>query len=295
MLSYVKKRVELNYILISCVIFCTLNGGYGIYQQLFDVDLEKGRAGGLGDIDQNVYASGLTAFLPIGYYFFLHGKNVIRKGYLVALLSMVGGVFASVSRAAILALCYVGARLFFRNIKRISTFFIAGILVIVVLNFAVNWYQKRGVATVKKSFSGSTQLDASADSRFALWNYAFRLWLHHPVLGVGVYQYAESVRVELGVARHKQPAHNTFIEVLAEQGLVGFFFYMSVFVLSCRTLQRLSMHEELYIKELAGYLNIGFVGFLICSFFISNQWNYLLWIYLALPLLLEKVVFYDTE
>jgi len=65
----------------------------------------------------------------------------------------------------------------------------------------------------------------SLHNRKQIWKAGARVWLEHPVLGVGAATYAEAVRPSLGTPAlpgHQYVAHNTYLSVLVESGLIGF-------------------------------------------------------------------------
>ena len=67
--------------------------------------------------------------------------------------------------------------------------------------------------------------DASAEDRLAAWWAALHMIWSHPLLGVGVGQFADYA-VEYG-ANRKMTAHNTLLSVTAETGLLGGLFFVT--------------------------------------------------------------------
>lgn len=76
--------------------------------------------------------------------------------------------------------------------------------------------------------------DATMQSRFQFWDLAFRMFLERPVFGHGWfafrYQYNESLYdTSVRAARYELlDCHNVYLQILAETGLAGFLFYISV-------------------------------------------------------------------
>ena len=62
--------------------------------------------------------------------------------------------------------------------------------------------------------------------RFLIWNSAFHMFEDHPVLGVGLGQYKDNYQKKYILPEAKEPklehAHNNFMQMLAESGIVGF-------------------------------------------------------------------------
>jgi O-antigen ligase len=87
-------------------------------------------------------------------------------------------------------------------------------------------YQKRYL-TVKEYAEGG-QLDDSNKLRLEIWNAGWRMFLDHPILGVGAGQFSTAYGMIYSGKTHKawmQP-HNLFLQVTCELGLLG----LSVFV-----------------------------------------------------------------
>ncbi len=71
----------------------------------------------------------------------------------------------------------------------------------------------------------------SINSRKQIWKSGARVWLEHPLLGVGAGAYPEAVRPQLGtpsVPGARYVAHNTFLSVLVEGGGIGFAVWMAL-------------------------------------------------------------------
>lgn len=73
---------------------------------------------------------------------------------------------------------------------------------------------------IERFISIFTAADASSQDRFALWGVAFETWLRHPILGVGLGQYADTVLPMVG-AGLPYYAHNLYLDIGVETGLIG--------------------------------------------------------------------------
>ena len=67
----------------------------------------------------------------------------------------------------------------------------------------------------------ASMVDTSTASRLGLAKYAFELWTEHPLLGVGLNNF--SVYQTIGGAGYY--AHNNYLELLADLGVIGFALY----------------------------------------------------------------------
>ena len=117
----------------------------------------------------------------------------------------------------------------------------------------------------------------------------------HPIFGVGKGNYTD---------HHYLTAHNSFVLVFAELGLVGYFLWLSFVGISVFMVYRVanassqpnqittedqSQNWARYQKLSKTYLN-AMVGFLVCAFFLSRSYVILLPILCALCVALYQSV-----
>jgi len=69
--------------------------------------------------------------------------------------------------------------------------------------------------------------DLSTEMRYEAWGVGLDLWHHSPVFGVGARQFAE---------HHYLTAHNSFVLMLAELGIIGLFLFTAIVYLCLKTL-----------------------------------------------------------
>ena len=126
----------------------------------------------------------------------------------------------------------------------------------------------------------------------------FRMFLGHPVLGVGVDNFRvvfSHYRVEEAVhpAIFQPAAHNTYIEILSGTGLVGFIPFMLIIVLSIANFhnasRRLRLLDQGKLWTIIEGIKWGYVAFLINLFFLSWQHSVLLWLFLALSIIVNRI------
>ena len=70
--------------------------------------------------------------------------------------------------------------------------------------------------------------DASFGGRFKLWVAGVHVFTARPLVGHGVGSFKQAITPELGA--RAQVAHNSFLSVLVEEGLVGLLFYLVMFL-----------------------------------------------------------------
>ena len=175
-------------------------------------------------VNRNHFAGFAEMVIPVALVPLVLGKVRRERLFLVALFAMVPivALLLSASRGGIVSFAVQMSLLFvLLLIRRIrSRFVIAGGVVVLCAAMFVSWI---GVQQVLSRFAGIETLEVSAGKRSAMRQGAWRLFLDHPLLGTGlgtfeiVFPPYDSV-FDGKIANH---AHNDYLEVLAETGMVG--------------------------------------------------------------------------
>lgn len=144
-----------------------------------------------------------------------------------------------------------------------------------------------GMAVLMALPTRMQELDAgesSAYGRIETWYDGIQMFLANPVFGVGVGNFTEHTFLT---------AHNSFVLVLAETGIVGYTVWlamvgycvlMPVMVLRLPAEMEDPEHQVAWAEErrMAMTLLISMVGFFACAFFLSRSYVILLYILLGL-------------
>jgi putative inorganic carbon (HCO3(-)) transporter len=138
-------------------------------------------------------------------------------------------------------------------------------------------------------------LSATSSGRLDLWRVALRVAEGHPVGGVGLGNYqtvepayatqALNLQFVSFIVTDRLVAHNTYLQMAAELGLVGLFLFLMILLLplrlAARTLEALERKRHPLEFHVRGLL-AGVVGMLVAYFFISAEVEKPLWFLLAL-------------
>ena len=81
--------------------------------------------------------------------------------------------------------------------------------------------------------------DVSTQMRYEAWAVGLDMWHHSPIFGVGARQFT---------AHHFLTAHNSYVLMLSELGIVGMFLFVSILYLCMKTLI-VGLHE---LKDVPG-------------------------------------------
>jgi O-antigen ligase len=127
--------------------------------------------------------------------------------------------------------------------------------------------------------------EESAEGRIESWYAGFDMFFHNPIFGVGKGNFTE---------HNYLTAHNSFILVFAETGLVGYFLWLSLIILTYVMLIRIKKYatrtdipdadaaEWLAHRRIADTLFLALTGFLASCLFLSRSYVVLLYLLLAL-------------
>ncbi|HEY9541504.1 MAG TPA: O-antigen ligase family protein [Luteimonas sp.] len=194
-----------------------------------------------------------------------------RVFWWAAALTLLYGVYLTNSRGAFLAVMAMAAVWLWQRRGAV----IAGIL------------GAAGMAGMMMLPTRMQELDAgesSAYGRIESWYDGIQMFLANPVFGVGVGNFTDHTWLT---------AHNSFVLVLAETGIVGYTvwlamvgycFWMPIVVLRLPAAMDDPTYQEPWTRErkMAMTLLIMQVGFYTCAFFLSRSYVILLYIMLGL-------------
>lgn len=248
-----------------------------------------------GSGDPNVAAAGFVAtlFMIMGLLS-IHRRRLHRAGLMLAFALVTVGFLATQSRGGLIALGVgtVAAMLISPHHRRL----IVGLVVIVGLAVAVFAVIDPGAVQRITDVSGGTS------GRSDLWRVGWQVFKSHPLVGVGIgnFQVVEAhyvltpgaiSRIEY-ITDVPYLVHNTYLQLLAETGLVGLLgFLVAVFACMRATwlaAKRFEACGRPDYADLARAVLMGTIGFLVALFFISDGEDVRLWVLLAIgPVLLS--------
>src|SRR5262249_2205824 len=249
-------------------------------------------AGGIGDPNQ--LAAILIPALVIGAFMLAVVTTPLMKwvlGTLVGVLAL--AVFLAPSRGGLLWLAVVA----------VVTPFLAGpvrlkavAVILTVLALGIAYF---ALVAPPEAIQHVTSFSAGGGTgRTDLWKVSVKMWRDHPLEGVGtgnftVVEPRHALRnidlppVDPAVA-DPTAAHNTYLHVLTELGLIGFVafagFLVGSLIVAWRSIKTLAARHERRLEILARGLLIGTLGMLAAFVFITAQWQKQLWLLLGICL-----------
>ena len=197
-------------------------------------------------------------------------RNVVLLGPPAAVLLWT--IYLTFSRGALLGL---GAVLFcalYRKKQRVMAFTTVALALPVL--FLLRFTGGREIA-----------IDGSTAGRLIAWGAGFSYAIRHPLFGVGFSRFTDI---------NDLTAHNSFVLCFTELGLVGFFFWLALIVVSLSALNSLTNMEvkkpddQAYLGAVYA-LRAALIAFIITGWFLSRTYAETLYILLALTASLIQV------
>ena len=180
-----------------------------------------------GGFDPNDFGLILALSIPLALYLALRSRGRMRWLYYAAVLVAISAIFLTASRTALIAtfVAFTFVIWTWREADRPQK--AAGALLLSLL--AIGLFQGTPAASRERLATLANELTrGTLHNRTTIWKAGLKVLKRHPVIGIGSGAYPEAVRPWLGtpgVPGHHYVAHNTFLSVLVESGLIGFGLY----------------------------------------------------------------------
>jgi O-antigen ligase len=216
-------------------------------------------------------------------YFLVCKSRTERLCIAILFLLCSAGLIASKSRAslfiAIIALVVLGLIYCYRHSKKLFVISLI-IFIVVVCVVLLGAGSIPGLAWVGDLMTQmqSRRLDSLSDlggmmgSRFEIWSAVANMFSAYPLMGVGegeFYRLSSNIsfaRSEFLQLNRGENAHNYFLQVLAENGLVGIAVFAIAFIVPYRTCQ----NKQLILPALIGLLSL-FLGNIFAHSFLVRE------------------------
>jgi O-antigen ligase len=160
--------------------------------------------------------------IPLSYVLSLRSGGVMRWFYRVQIVLAAATILLTASRTALLAgVVAIGVVpvVHWKAARphRLTNLIVVTAMLVIPIVFAPQ-YSLRRLSTISAEFSGGT-----LDARTTIWRAGVELLPMHPLLGIGAGAYPELVAPVLGRPSEGGSfvAHNTFLSVLVEEGVIG--------------------------------------------------------------------------
>ncbi|MBL8201860.1 MAG: O-antigen ligase family protein [Chromatiales bacterium] len=230
--------------------------------------------GGPGIDDANSLAMQLATGLLAASALILRGSMPIRLIALAVTPFIVNGMIQTMSRGPVLGLIFGGLVMLMLTPTRFRRVYYAlGVLgLLILLRMAPDTFWER-LGTISATVEQPEEVDMSTQTRLALVTAQLQMTFDHPFgsghRGTAVlsprYLGAEHMaKTEWGEALGTRSSHNTFLTVLAEQGVIGAMLFAGLLVTAFRQLRGLKALDRTGLPEGLGTYRAAVAGCLAC-------------------------------
>jgi O-antigen ligase len=252
----------------------------------YDVARSSGTIG-----DPNELAAVLVVGMILAGILFVMVRRspAARLACLSAIVLCAGGLFFSLSRGGLLALAFaLLSGMFLMGRWRLAVMAVTVVAVLGTVGYFAVLAPPEARDRVTKADGGTGRTD--------IWKVGWRMVEAHPVRGIGAGNFAEaSIHYFLapGVLKfseyfidHPKVAHNMYLHVLAETGIVGLSIFLSLIGFSLvsimKAARRFEQAGDADMELLSRGIAIALCGLLAADFFLSGQFSKQLWFLLGM-------------
>jgi O-antigen ligase len=245
--------------------------------------------------DSNYYALLVDLWIPLAFVWSFSRRPAWERLFSFACLasSLLGVTFAA-SRGGFLGLTAALLYLIWRSRSRVRNFIFASILVIPLLLGSSSSPLRRLTKPAPSDLFAE-------EARIIAWKSGWRMIKAHPFAGVGLHNFNhvilnyEDPSWSTEVTNYEQIttiAHNTYIELAAETGVLGVVAFLGVVITAFRVLDRVRRRtrtRNLHFSNVALGLQAGLISFAISAVFLSAWWEKIVWLVIFLSVCVHRL------
>lgn len=290
----------------TIVILAAIASLIGVYQYVFNIGkfYYQGKIRITGtEVDPNIFGMHLVLAVPLILNLFWAYRAKIVRVLLVLILGLVliAAVF-TYSRTATIALGVVlflsVIRPIFLKPRNFAPFICLILICLILLPFVPQEYWQR--AKTIADFE-----DMAVRSRLNAWKLGWQMIKENPIRGVGfgVFKY-EHLKQALtspevtGAYETALYAHNSYIEVAAEAGIIAFsflsFLIFWTFIHLKKAQKNFYLKGKMLLLNISIGLEISLIGYLVGAVFLSYLHLLIFWIIIPFAMVLEKISLQNT-
>ena len=250
--------------------------------------------------DENDVALALNAALGVSFFLFMESTKKLTRWLLVATMVLfVCAIVATISRGGFVGLACLGLFLLVIGPRRgtiLSLILLAGLSLFM---FAPAAYWKEVASIETSDRRGDT-----GEQRLYFWGLAWKMYLDHPITGVGTRNYGinsplyeDEDRVKHGFHTWGRVCHSMYFTLLAEEGTAGLLIFLYLLRWCFAAQRRLRRDflarpddpERKSLMLLGTGLAAGMVGFLVSGTFLTVLYYPVFWVLVGLFAALDGV------
>ena len=240
---------------------------------LYGANYENFRPSGiLGD--PNYTALNLLTMIPVAYFLFKDATERKFKIFAVGSLALyLGALGLSQSRGGFIGFAIELVLILMVLKFRVKTLLVLGGIAVIVVNLLP-------VNIMSRLNPDEAGVKVSTDSRYELLVTGINMFKSNLLFGVGPGKFKQNSDFYNVKITKKQIAHNSYLELAAELGIMGFALFLLIArrtLLDLKKLRELVLDEPQLMAIITG-LRIGVVGYLVSAFFLSAEFEKIIWL-----------------
>ena len=236
--------------------------------------------------DPNDMAMSLVIGIPFIFYLFFVERLILKKILLVVFgVLILYCILLTGSRGGMLGLVAV---IFLLLRGKIGTFAGMVLAIICIVGLLVI-----APSSTTGRYKDVTSRDSTAFSRIELWYYGWEMFKSSPIIGIGMGNYPEYAKGYV--------AHNSFVNVAAETGIIGLMIWIGLFYFAFKGLATIDKRADIISNSDRNHYatvkdpwkekatRISLIGFIVCVFSLSRQYEYIPYVLMALTVSISHV------
>lgn len=221
--------------------------------------------------DPNYWAILLNLGIVLTYYLYRNANRVGFKFlYIIFIATFILSLLLTYSRAGLLTFFVIFSIIVFKRARWLGIVILISALVIAILMIIYLPFLGRFKTMLLAATTGVS--DTSLRDRVNLLTLAFKLLSRNPIFGIGLDNFMEFSTIVSNIGKR---VHNTYLEILIDTGILGFIFYIMIFV------KILTKRITMYVEEMS-FLKLGLIVFLIENLTLSIPFFAPMWSILGL-------------
>ena len=239
--------------------------------------------------DPNYFTLSAVLCIPLAFALMQERRpRWLRPFAATCLVLMILAVTVAASRGGFLGLLTAFLFVLWRSKRRARNFLVLACLIVPLSIVAP-------ISPLARLVSPSRSDGVAKDTRYLLWGAGLSMFQENWLTGVGVghFKSLATTYQEPGQKQVQAIAHNTYIQLAAELGVVGILLFLGVLAGAFRSLQRtaaqaLRLRNSLLYHSASG-IQGGLVGYTVGAFFVSAEFQRLLWFMIFVSICLSEL------
>jgi O-antigen ligase len=238
--------------------------------------------------DSNEYALVADLWLPLAFLWILSSRPLWERILCCgAFISALMGSTLAASRGGLFGLAVSMLYLVLRSRARVRNSLVVAAVVIPILVYSP-------VSAIHRLRAPQYGDQLAEQARIIVWKAGLKIIREHPLAGVGLHNFKPRVAdYELPGENVVSLAHNTYIEVAAELGVPALVAFVSVLLMSIRSLE-LSRRRALALRSrhlgiVALGLQAGLISFMVSAFFVTAWWEKMVWLMIFATMAVDRI------